>query len=331
MKKFIFYITLSALCVFWAEVVSTNLPGALFNPFVYIAYGLLYIFFIDALIRWRSKDFKIFYLFGVLIGLITETYIAKVTFYGLKPDEVSILGVSPGAIMFVILFYHAFFSFLAPTYMAKRILNIPLVISKSKRIDFLYLIVPFMLSPVYAQVISGELTALRLSTLMGISAIILTLWIFLLKVVGDIKNILLSKKERTGLFIMTLLLYTIFLFTGTNPVHGHSPTDFPVIPMTGVTIIIILLLTLTHKSLKKGKKPEEEISYSPGSINFPLFFTWLFWHLSVTAIFLFLQNILRPISLYALPMLAIFGVLTGVWAFLFSVTFLLKNLITGKS
>jgi len=133
-QKFIFYITLSALCVFWAEVISTNLPGALFNPFAYIAYGFLYVLFIDALIRWKEKDFKVFYLFGVLMGLITETYIAKVTFYGLKPDEGRILGVSLGAIMFVILFYHAFFSFLAPTYMAKRILNIPLNISKNKRI-----------------------------------------------------------------------------------------------------------------------------------------------------------------------------------------------------
>ncbi len=265
------------------------------------------------------------------MGLITETYIAKVTFYGLKPDEGRILGVSPGAIMFVILFYHAFFSFLAPTYMAKRILNIPLTISKNKRIDFLYLLVPFILSPVYAQVIEGKMTVLRLATLMGCSAIILILWLFLLRIGGEIKNILLSKKERTGLFIVTLLLYILFLFTGTNPVHGHSPTDFPVIPLIVITIIIILLLTLIHKSLKKGKKPEEEISYSPGSINFPLFFTWLFWHLSVTAIFLFLQNILRPLSLYALPMLAIFGVLTGVSSFLFSLTFLLKNLITRKS
>ncbi|MEQ8186600.1 MAG: hypothetical protein ABRQ39_01400, partial [Candidatus Eremiobacterota bacterium] len=117
-KKYVFYITFAALGSFWAEVLSTNYPLALLNPFIYLAYGLIYIFFLDALMRRKEKNFYIMYIFGSLVGIITETYVTKVTFYGLRSDESRIFGISPGAILFVILFFHAFFSFLMPIYLA---------------------------------------------------------------------------------------------------------------------------------------------------------------------------------------------------------------------
>ena len=94
-KKIIFYVSFSALGVFWAEALSTNIPQALINPFLYLGYGLLYVFFLDALMRWNEKSFVVWYLFAALVGLITENYIAKVTFYGLDPSAFRILGVLP--------------------------------------------------------------------------------------------------------------------------------------------------------------------------------------------------------------------------------------------
>ena len=327
-KKLIFYITLSALCVFWAEVVSTNLPGGLINPLLYMAYGLLYILFTDSLLRWQEKDFKIFYLFGSLLGLILETYLAKVTFYGLKPDADRVLGLAPGAIMFVILFYHGFYSFLLPTYMAKRILNIPFAISNNKWADFSYILAPFIILPaVYAQLIARNLTVLHLALLIGASAIILSLWMLLLRFIGDIKNILLSKKERHGLLIFTFLIYTLFLFKCTNKAHGHSPTDIPLIPVIVITIIITLLLTLIYKSMRTGKEGEREIPYSPKSIRLPIFFIWLFWHYSVTVILLLLSALLAPLFKFTLFILGLTGLLTGALTFVISIILLTKKVL----
>ena len=327
-KKYLFYITFASLGSFCAEVISTNYPLALLNPFIYLAYGLLYIFFIDALMRWKERNFYIMFLFGSLVGLITETYVTKVTFYGLKPDESRIFGISPGAILFIILFYHAFFSFLMPLYLAKRILSVPLQISRKKPIDFLFIIIPFFLLPaVYNQLVSRQWNVLFLIGTMGISAAVLFLWILLLRYTGEIKNILLSEKERKGLLIFTVIIYVIFLLTGTNEAHGHKAMDFPPVPMMVISVIIIVILLLIFKVIGKNREPEKEISYSPASINFPLFFLWIFWHFSVTATFLIFQKVTGHFLLTGLPVLAVTGLILAIISFILSLFYLIKSLL----
>ena len=327
LKKIIFYVTFSALGAFWAEVISTNLPIALANPAIYLAYGLLYVFFIDAMMRWNAKKFAIWYLFGAIVGFITETYVAKVTFYGAGSDTVRVLGVAPGAILFIILFYHAFFSFIGPAYLATRVLGMPLPVSPRKWMDLIYIIIPIIILPaVSMQLIERNLSADLLMKQMGISALILTVWVVLLRFVGDIKNVLLSKRERKGLFVVLLVVYTLFLFTITNEAHGHAPLDFPLIPMLVVTSFIVGLLILLFKMLAKGNKPLESLPYSGRQIRLMLFIAWLGWHLFVTATLLRFQNAMMPLLQIGLGLFGIGGVLLGVLSFVAALLTMFKVL-----
>lgn len=264
----------------------------------------------------------------MLVGLITETYVAKVTFYGLRPDAYRILGVAPESILFIIFFYHAFFSFLAPAYMAKRLLGMPLPISRRRLINLSYVIIPLILLPAVSnQLIDRGLSVLTLMLLLGISAVVLSVWILLLRSMGDIKNVLLSRKERRVLLLITLVFYVVFLFMGTNRAHGHAPGDFPLLPMLAVTAVIVALLVLLNKALSKGKKPRQEVFYSPRSINLPVFFAWLFWHLSVVGVLIMFRGIIGPLLKIGLNLLGIAGVVIGTMAFVSSLIYLLKTVL----
>ena len=204
MRKFIFYGSFCALGVFWAEGISTNYPLALINPFLYLGYGFLYVLFIDALMRRQEASFAIWYLFGMLVGLITETYIAKVTFFGLNPAGFRWWGVAPGTIAFVVLFYHAFFSFLLPSYLAKRVLKFPLAIAEKKGIDLFYLGIPLLLIPmVQKQMVERGMDVFHLMRSLAVSAFILCIWVLMLSSIGKIEDVLLSSKERKGLLCIT--------------------------------------------------------------------------------------------------------------------------------
>ena len=326
MHKIIFYGAFIAMGVFWAEVTSSNIPLGLINPLLYLAYGLLYIFFIDGLMRWEGKIFSALYMFGMLVGLITETYVAKVTFYGLKPDAGRILGIAPGAIMFVILFYHAYFSFLLPLYLSKRILNMPLNLDIKRRWDIFVFLAPLIISPIIAVHLTGEgKTVGILMAHIAISGIVLALWVLLLRWKASMENVLLSKRQRLGLLVFTLLAYVLFLFKATNKVHGHAPMDFPIPTMLVVTFIIVGLLWITFKSLGKNGKERQKVSYCSKTISLPLFFCWLVWHIGSIGLFLILQ-LKNPFLKQTLVLLAIAGVITGVGSFLGSLFYLLKSL-----
>ena len=325
-KKIIFYVSFSALGVFWAEALSTNIPQALINPFLYLGYGLLYVFFLDALMRWNEKSFVVWYLFGALVGLITENYIAKVTFYGLDPSAFRILGVAPSEIAFIILFYHAFFSFLAPAYLAKRILKVPLPIVEKQFIDVLFVFAPIILIPViYSEMVMRGLDLFYLIKLLSMSALILILWIMLLCSLKKIENVLLTDKERNGLLVFTFLIYLVFTIKATNKAHGHAPMDIPLVPMIGVSFVIILVLCLIYKKIGQNKDFIHKIEYYPGSINFPVFLVWLSWHLLVTAMCLYFVIKYQCSIKIFLICFGLVGTFLGIIFFVSSIIFLLKK------
>ncbi|MCK4882661.1 MAG: hypothetical protein KAS92_06530 [Candidatus Omnitrophica bacterium] len=318
-KKVVFYITFIALGVFWAEVVSTKIPFGLVTYPLYLSYGLLYVIFIDALMRWKVRDFKVWYLFGALVGIITETYVAKVIFYGTQPNVWRIFGVAPGPIAFIILFYHAFFSFLAPAYFARRVLYMPLPIAPNKWIDRLFLLVPFIMFPVVSsKLILEGWDIMALVSLVSISAIILSLWILLLRFVGDIKDVILSRWERIGVIAFAVIAYIYFLFNATNKSHGHAPTDFPVVPMIVISIIIAALLALIFKSISKNEEQKEPLTYDGRTINLRLFCGWLFWYIALTTVLSLKAPPLLVVKI-SLIVLGVTGAIIGLWMFTRSV------------
>ena len=230
--------------------------------------------------------------------------------------------------MFIILFFHSFFSFLAPVYLARRILKMPLPVTQKKWKDMLILLVPFVMLPTVSTYLTVTgWTASFMMQWVGISAIILFAWILLLRHQKEIKNVLLSKKERKTLLIITLVAYAIFTIWFTNPGHGHAPLDFPPIPMIVVTAIILGLLLLCQKALSKGKKEREAVPYSPGSIDLRLFLAWLLWQFSVTAVLLLFQDFIKPLFALWLITFGLIGSAIGVLMLIYSVSFLWKRAI----
>lgn len=165
----------------------------------------------------------------------------------------------------------------------------------------------------------------------SISGIMLLGWFVVLRSTHEIKNILLTKKERIVLFLFTIFIYIIFLFKATNKrAHGYAPMDFPLIPMLVVTFIIIGVLILVFKNLKMNGRAVECVSYSPKSIRWSLFFFWYFWHFSVTAILLLFHIKLQPLSRLMLVLVGFLSAATGALLFLWSVFYLTKKLILRK-
>ncbi|MFC2162299.1 hypothetical protein ACFLRF_01340 [Candidatus Altiarchaeota archaeon] len=328
-KKFVFYGTLAALSVFWAEVVSTNVTWAAAHPAFYLAYGLLVVLFIDTLMRYQVREYWYWYLYGALVGLITETYVAKVTFYGAGGDTHRVLGIAPAPILFILLFYHAFLSFMVPAYTAKRILGMPLPIRTRKLYDLVFLATPFFLV-----IFNGMgLKADPLSLIPGvfISTGILIAWFLTLNKMGDIKDVLLSKKTYKRLLWFTIIAYIIFLLTTTNrKAHNHAPTDFPILPMIGVSLVIFGILYLIHKTVGKGRTPVTELSYSPKNIDWKLMAGWLAFYLVAGLASLPLIWILRSVAMFIWVPIWLAAVAVAAVSFPASLIALMTRLIREK-
>lgn len=316
-RKAVLYGTLAALGVFWAEASCFNIPAALLHPPLYLAYGLLYVLFVDALMRRGERRFAVWYLFGMLVGLITETYVAKVTFHGLGPGNARVLGVSPGAIGFVIMFYHAFFSFLAPMYAAKRLLGLPLPIRTSPWRDALCLAAPILLFPAKSTCLlnKGMAPGAAAAGFM-ISAVVLAGWVLALRRTWSPGDVLLSRGERTGVLGVTLVLYALAVATCTNKqAHGRPPLDFPVPAMLVVTAAVAGLLFLLHRSMAGNPSGAWRAPYAVEDMNVPLFSGWLLWHAGITALLAAAGPALEPVRKPGLLVLGAGGFLTGVAVF----------------
>ncbi len=326
-RKIFFYLTFAVLGTFWAEVVSTNLPTALLNPFCLLAYGLLYVFFLDLLMRWEVKDLKIWYLFGVLVGFITETYVAKVTFFGSGPDAYRILGLAPWAIAFIIFFYHAFFSFVFPAYLAKRLLAMPLALEKRKGLDILFILIPFIMLPIVnIQLVERGWSVAFLSKGIISSAIVLFLMVLLLRSQKKIKNVLLTAKEKKVLLFFTVAIYILFLFSATNENHRYRPLDFPILAMLAISVVIGALLILAIKNSKKDKSPIKELSYEPKNMNLKLFSGWFLWHFCITFALLFINVPIKAVFDFGLIFSAIIFAFFGIVVFGYVVVSLTRRI-----
>ena len=160
MKKLIFYLLFIALGTASAELLSYSHPPALLNPLGFLPYGVLYVFFINYLIKKQVSDWKTVYLFGTLIGLISEGLFIKVLFFGWGLESFIFNGLAIFEFFVLVFFFHPLFSFIIPVYIAKNFLNFPFAIKKSKRkLLFLFLL------PLYPFINSTSLNGNFLSAL----------------------------------------------------------------------------------------------------------------------------------------------------------------------
>ncbi len=116
--KLLWYLLLSAIGVFHAEVLSWSSPDVLYNPSKFLlvtpVYAVHYILFGDLIIRHRRQSFAVVYLLGCLTGMY-ETIITKVYFSPpWNPTGVGPLGIAWLELLWIGFTWHAFMSFLIP-------------------------------------------------------------------------------------------------------------------------------------------------------------------------------------------------------------------------
>ena len=241
----VFFITLATA---FAEVLSWSYTKAIINPVAFLPYGLLYILFIDYIMKKKLSDWKTIYLFGILVGFITEAYFAKVMFFGWEGKAT---GFAPFEFFVLSFFVHPLFSFIIPLYFAKNFFNFPINIKESKSKNKV-----FWLLPIYPFLWSFGNFDYALFIDFFLSFFIFAFASFLLFKFGESKNIILQNKTRIILIILTLLFYIIGFFIFPEP-SKIPPLAYLIFSFIFVCFIFILII------VRIKKLTSYQISYKP--------------------------------------------------------------------
>lgn len=253
-SQFVIYGFFAALGSILAEVFSYNYTEAVLVPWGYLPYGLLYILFVDALLRRRVRDWKIVYLYGVLVGFITEGFAAKVVFFGWDVDSVILLGFAPAETLYLTFVYHPLFSFILPVFIARNFFGFPFALPKAKRP-----IITWLVSiPLYALVLgstnANDLFWLVIYTVL--TFFVFGIWMALLKKWGGIESIALGKIARAGVWFVTIAFYVFAWF------FFHKEPRFPPWPATVVALFFTVFVFILI-AIKVERPTTSPITYVP--------------------------------------------------------------------
>lgn len=241
MKKLIFYLLFIALGTASAEVLSYSYPPALLNPLGFLPYGVLFVFFINYLIKKQVSDWKTIYLFGALIGLISEGLFIKVLFFGWGPESFIFNGLAIFEFFVLVFFFHPLFSFIIPVFIAKNFFNFPFAVKESKRkILFLSLL------PLYPIINSTSLNGdfSLVLVYLPLSFLIISIILILYYFNSNIKDITLKR----GSIILTTLLTIFIYFLGFFTFKGHNKEIFPsLFPLIFIILFMFFILFLIKK------------------------------------------------------------------------------------
>lgn len=241
MKKFLFYLTFIALAMYCAEIISYNAPSILYEPTAYVGYGVLYVFFIHSLITRKVTKWSTVYFYGMLVGIITEAFLPKVLFFGWEAESFRLYGIAWFELFILTFFYHPFFSFIVPVFIAKKWLNFPFALETDKY--KLRILLPVIVMTVFSvgQVYlngGGEFVEAIISTLILVSLIIL------LRKSGVIKDVTISLRSRLWFLGISIAMYLIvFLFTEVP--HGG------VLPEVGAIVFILIYITVIFMLIRR--------------------------------------------------------------------------------
>jgi hypothetical protein len=263
-KKFLFYITFVALAMYCAEIISYNDPNILFEPTAYIGYGILYVFFIHSLITRKVTKWSTVYFYGMLVGIITEAFLPKVLFFGWDSSSFTFIGIAWIELFILTFFYHPFFSFIVPVFIARKWLNYPFALETKgltlKIILPVAIVTLFSVGNAYIEG-GGQFPQTLIST------IILVTLIILLKRSGQISDIGLTVTTRKYLFGLAFLLYGFVFIVGDVPYGGRLPElgafIFILIYIASVSILIYRELPEKYdiKNVQEIQIKTDEVNY----------------------------------------------------------------------
>ena len=241
-----------------AEVLSTNCIRVLWNPLGFLPYGLLYVFFLDYLFRKGVSDWKTVYLFGCLVGFITEAYFAKVLFWGWEDGSLLWQGFAVKEFFILIFFFHPVFSFMLPVFIARNFFDFPFNIEKSRHRGLIVWL------PLYPAVLFPGTNldfAADFVVPMSVSLGIVAVFLSLLPVCGRTADILLSRRAKIQLLLFTVAVY-VFGFLKA-PVYKRDAVRLPeTIPLLVSFLMAAGFFCLIY-ARSQGLKDAAAIRYHP--------------------------------------------------------------------
>jgi hypothetical protein len=265
-----------------AELISFNAPGIMLEPNAYIGYGVLYVFFIHRLIQRGEKKWSTVYLYGMLVGIITEAFLPKVLFFGWDASSFNAFGIAWFELLILTFFYHPFFSFMMPVYICKKWLYYPFQVDSDRFGPwFIPGIIIMTVFSVANVAVTGGLDLIGAIASTGILLIIL----FLNKSKSALSSISLSKKTRIVLGTIALLMYAYYFLVGEVEHGGRLPRPEAFIFICLYIIIIGLLIWKTSKPLTPERK-ENKVYQSDYSMRKVIFALLGFWSLILIGILL---------------------------------------------
>jgi len=244
-SKYFNYLLFAAIGILCAEFLSLSTPFTLLSPFLYWGYGLLYLLLFHIIIKYNLRDFKSYYLLGLFIGIITETFITKVLYnVPWHPEGMKVLGFGIIDSLALTLFWHPVLAFAVPVLISNYYFGFPNpkgVISR-KRMNILVGILPLF---VVSQSISANVNIFSILSGMAVNFVVLTAYIFLFRRFSSDK-IMLSKKTLFFILFFIIISFGFAYFT----LVPYFPS-----PLTlGITFAIIgIFLLLNYLNIKQNK------------------------------------------------------------------------------
>jgi hypothetical protein len=266
--KLLFWLILSALSVFFAEVVSGSSPFPFFSPFdlsmiwgwcvIMPLYGLHTLVLASVVFNWGRPRFYAIFLAGVIFGLY-EAYITKVLWgppWG--APIISAGGVAVVELAVITLFWHPFMSFAVPLSAAETVLTssrevidgfpnkIKVLLEKRGTVLFPLFALWAGLNHGGAGIVAASLSAMiSMVFLLALTAA----WKKLTAQDTYTLRSLLPDRKQTGILAVMLAILYLVLGAGINPqrIPGIA-AQAPILVLYAVVIGLLVLAVLRSRT-----------------------------------------------------------------------------------
>lgn len=259
-----FHLVFAFLGIFSAEALSGNLPAAPLLPPMYLVYGCLYYFFVDSLLRRRVRSWTTVYLYGVLVGYVTESFAAKVMWFGWPDNSANLLGILPWPeFPLLAFFFHPLFSFTIPVYLARRYLDFPFALETSPRLDRW---LPW-LWPLFA-VFQVRVTGIAPGThclVVAIDAAVFLFFVSRLRARGRIPDLRFTPPAKTRLGLLLVGSYLLFLWK--LPPFRRSEMIHPNALQLGFALAFTALVVGMVWTRIRSLPDDQPVAYDPGQLS----------------------------------------------------------------
>ncbi len=256
--KVLYYLLLSALGVFHAEVLSWSQPTILYSPatfaFVTPVYAVHYILFGDLMGRYRDRK-SVLYVFGCLTGMY-ETFITKVYWSPpWNPEAAGVLGVAWIELLWIGFTWHAFMSFLIPFTLMNRLFTPGTQATlRAKDLRVILLVAPLM-GATLGYGFGQSIDVMLVSVLLSLVAIFILAGLFVYGArrwgFNDPRQLAFGRTGRRlaiGAFLAVYIGYGVLL----RP--EFFPLGLPLVPVLliygGLIYLAARLLRSSHHDLK---------------------------------------------------------------------------------